>query len=68
MSDWEEGRFWRVVADNGITQMETNDEHQARLAMEPGDCLERMWVRKQYKWVPAGESPKLPNAHDPDQA
>ena len=48
---WSEGRYWRIVADDGHTRLESSVEQEARDMMEPGDRLEREWVRKQHKWT-----------------
>jgi len=59
MTDWEPGRWWRVVAPDGSLWCETSDEDEARAAVRPGDELQRQWRRLEQEWrlTDKGESP-----------
>lgn len=52
MTEWEPGRWWRVIAPDGSLWCETSDEREAREAVRPGDELQRIWQRPQYEWRP----------------
>jgi hypothetical protein len=50
MSEWEPGRWWRVVAPDGSVWAETSDEQEAQEALRPGDTLFRLWRRSEQEW------------------
>jgi len=52
MSEWERGRWWRVLAPDGTLWCETSDEQEARYAMRQGDTLWTEWRRNAIEWRP----------------
>jgi hypothetical protein len=52
-SDWQPGRWWRVMTPEGSVWCETSSEDEARSSMRPGDTLFRWWERKAAEWRPA---------------
>lgn len=54
-TEWEPGRWWRVIAVDGSLWCETSDEQHARDHVRPGDRLLRMERRVQetIRWVAA---------------
>ena len=53
-SQWEPGRWWRVISPDDSLWCETSSEEEARNAMREGDRLYREWLREGSVWVPDG--------------
>lgn len=50
-TEFEPGRWWRVLDPQGGIWCETSDEAEARSVMRKGDRLERLWDAKpQSRW------------------
>lgn len=51
LDGFEATRWWRVIAPDGSLWCESSDEDENRACMRPGDRLERMYDRHQYRWI-----------------
>ncbi len=57
MSDWEPGRWWRVLDPDDKLWCETSDEREARASMREGDTLYRLYVKNEREWRDADSNP-----------
>ena len=48
--EWKEGRWWRILDEQGNLWCETSDANEARQFLRPGDKLQKLWYREERQW------------------